>query len=131
VRLGRFSLDRALAEGADPSSSRRLARRAKQLCGRSVRCELATEIERMIEAAAEPPRPLSAAVPLNRRAIEEARPLLLTLADDLRTDQPVKAHGVAIARQLLMDGGSPLYGSVDPAQLEQEIRRARAALLLA
>ena len=91
---------------------------------------MAAHIERVIEAAAEPRRPLSAAVPLNRRAIEETRPLLLTLAEDLRSEDRVSSRGVAILLQLLMDGNSPLYGSVHPGELEEELHRARAALLL-
>jgi hypothetical protein len=126
-----FVLDRELARGTDPLSSPRLARRAAKLCQPSRRTKLATEIERIIEAAEEPRRPFTAAVPLNRCAIRDLRPLLLTIADDLRADEPVGAGGVAMVRQLLRDGSSPLYGPVDPGELEEELRRARAALLLA
>jgi Amino acid permease len=131
VRLGSFALDQALARGADPSASRRLARRAEQLRGPTMRHEVAGDIERVVEAAGKPVPPVSAAVPLNRRAIAQLRPLLLTLAADLREAEPVSPRGVAIVRQLLLDGYSPLYGSTDPGELEEELRRARAGLLLA
>jgi hypothetical protein len=130
-RLWLFGLDRELARGADPFASPRLARRAAKLCQPKMRHKLAADIERVIETTDEPPRPLTAAVPLNRCAIRDLRPLLLTIADDLRADDPVSANGVAIVRELLRDGGSPLYAGGRPGELEEELRRARAALLLA
>jgi hypothetical protein len=130
VRLGRFSLDQALALGADPSTSRRLSRRALKLCHSVTRRKIAADLERVVEAADEPPRPLTAAVPLNRVAIRELRALLLTLAEDLRGAEPMNARGVALARLLLMDGYSPLYGLRPARELEEELRRTRAALLL-
>ena len=129
VRLGRFSLDRALARGEDPSLSRRLTQRARELCRRRTRGALAAHIERVVEDADKPPRMSSAAVPLNRRAIRALRALLLTLAWELRTEHPVRAHGVAIVRQLLRDGCSPLYGAGRLGELEEELRRARAGLM--
>jgi hypothetical protein len=129
-RVGRFSLDQALALGADPSTSRRLSRRALKLCHSVTRRKIAADLERVVEAADEPPRPLTAAVPLNRVAIRELRALLLTLAEDLRGAEPMNARGVALARLLLMDGYSPLYGLRPARELEEELRRTRAALLL-
>jgi hypothetical protein len=69
-------------------------------------------------------------VPLNRRAIRALRPLLLALAAELRAEQPVHADGVAIVRLLLGDGCSPLYGRAKLGELEEELRRARAGLML-
>jgi hypothetical protein len=128
--VSRFALDQALAAGVDPSTCGRLGRRARSLRKPKSRHKIAADIERTLEAADNRPPRLSAAAPLNRRAIRELRPLLLTLADDLRADEPVEPRGVAITRQLLMDSCSPLYGQVDPGELEEEVRRARAALLL-
>jgi hypothetical protein len=128
VRLGCFGLDQALARGDDPSTSRRLSRRAHDLCDPAMRRKTAADVERVVQAAEEPPPSLTAAVPLNRRAIGELRPLLLTLAEDLRTDDAVNPGGVAIVRLLLRDGSSPLYGSPPVEELEDELCRARAAL---
>lgn len=129
VRLQRFSLDRQLARGADPRSSSALARRAHELCQLKLRRGLATDIERAIEAANVPARQLTAAVPVDRRAISECRHLLLGLAEDLRCAGCVYARGVALVRVLLSDGGSPLYARSEPRELEEAIRRARAALM--
>jgi hypothetical protein len=130
VRLGSFSLDEALSDGIDPSTSKRLARRAGKLCEPDMRNKAARGIERVVETADELPGPLTPTVPLNRKAIGELRPLLLSLADDLRTEDQVSPRGVAMIRMLLRDGYSPLYGSADPRGLEEELRRARVALLL-
>jgi len=89
------------------------------LCQPATRNRLAAEIERAIEAADEPPRPLTAAAPLNRRAICQLRPLLLSLAEDLRADDTVNPAGVAIVRQLLRDGHSPRYAGGDSWSLRR------------
>jgi hypothetical protein len=128
--LGRFGLDQALARGVDPSTRGRLGHRAVELCEPATRRKIAAQLERAVEAADEPPRPLTVAVPLNRVAIRELCPLLFTLAEDLRSEEPMNARGVALARLLLMDGYSPLYGFRPARELEEELRRTRAALLL-
>jgi hypothetical protein len=130
VRVGRFGLDQALARGVHPSAGRRLSRRALELCDPPTRRKIAVDLERAVEEADQPPRPLSAAVPLNRVAIRELRSLLLTLAEDLRSGDPINPRGVARTRLLLMDGYSPLYESRPPRELEEELRRTRAALLV-
>jgi hypothetical protein len=129
VWLRRFSLDQRLASGADPRSSPELARRAQELCQLRLRRQLSADIERTIEAASIPDRWLTAAIPISRRSITECRPLLLGLAQDLRCAGPLYARGIALVRLLLMDGGSPLYAPSEPCQLEEEIHRARSALL--
>ena len=73
---------------------------------------LATSLERVIDAAEEPPR-------------------LIGLAAELRdTGTPVNVRGVALVDNLLTDGGSPLYAESADETLEGAIRHARAALLL-
>ena len=101
VFLQRASLAGRLAAGASPSDSPELARRI-----------LATSLERVIDAAEEPPR-------------------LIGLAAELRdTGTPVNVRGVALVDNLLTDGGSPLYTESPDETLEGAIRHARAALLL-
>jgi hypothetical protein len=128
ARLRRFSLDEQLARGADPCSKPTLAQRARELCQPKLRRKLAENIERVVEDANLPSYWLIA--PLNRRGITECRPLLLGLAEDLRSTGPVYARGVALVQLLLMDGRSPIYAPSDPRQLEEEVRRARVALML-
>jgi hypothetical protein len=69
-------------------------------------------------------RGVSAAVPVDRRAVDQARPYLAQLADALRSPRPVAPDGVARARRLLTDVHSPLYASGEPAQLRDAAGRA-------
>ena len=43
----------------------------------------------------------------------------------------MNARGVAMVERLLTDGGSPLYAACTTAHLEEALRHARSALLLA
>jgi hypothetical protein len=52
---------------------------------------------------------LSAAIPVNARAVTAAGQSLLGIAELLDSEQPVGAAGIARLRRLLSDGGSPLY----------------------
>jgi hypothetical protein len=131
VWLHRSALDRMLAEGADPSSSAELAYRAAQLTSPRSRRSLAAGITRTIEAAEEPVRPLTAQVPLQRREILAARVVLNELAGDVGGADPVQVRGLALAERLLTDGGSPIYMPHPEATLEDAVRHAHAALLLA
>jgi hypothetical protein len=132
-RLRRDGLDRAIAAGANPASSHDLAARSSELVGDEVRSATAAEIEAVVAQADEPPHPrrLSAAVPLARAALEEARPLLTGLVLDLREGDHVTPRGVAQARALIRDGGSPLYAGIGPgsARLEIAVTRIRWELL--
>ena len=89
------------------------------------RARLALGLERVLEAADEPPITFSAAAPLNRPAIHANRPLLRALAHELRGDAAVRAAGVARVRRLLVDGAGPLYA---PASVSALAREAGAAL---
>jgi hypothetical protein len=126
VRIRRFSLDGQLAGGADPCSSFALACRAQQLCQPTVRGELAREVEWVVEEACRPGYWRIA--PLNRRSITECRPLLLGVAQDLRSTDPLYARGIALVRLLLTDGRSPIYSASESHRLEEELGRAGAAL---
>jgi hypothetical protein len=131
VRLRRFSLDQQLARGADPCSSLEVARRAEELCQPKLRRGLSADIERAVDAASvPPPRWLTAAIPMSRRSIKHCRPLLLEVAEELRSPGPVYARGIALVRLLLVDGYSPLYVPSEPQQLEEAVLRAHAALFL-
>jgi hypothetical protein len=128
VRLRRTSLDRELAAGADPCTNLQLACRARELCRPSLRRRLGADLERAVDAARVPAPLLTASIPLDRYAISECERLLLVLAEDLRSDRPAYARGVALTRLLLTDGDSPLYAPSEPRRLEAAARSARAAL---
>jgi hypothetical protein len=70
-------------------------------------------------------RVLSAAVAVDERAVEVARPALQQLAWALRSRADVKPRGVAITRILLTEPSSALY---QPAYPEELYELARAAL---
>jgi hypothetical protein len=132
VFLQRGSLARRLAGGASPSDSPELARRAEQLRSPRNRRVLATSLERVIDAAEERPHPHSSAVPLRRAEILSERDALLGLAVELRdTSHEVNVRGLALLERLLTDGDSPLYTATIDQTLDEAIRQARAALLLA
>ena len=68
---------------------------------------------------------LSAAVAVDARAVEVARPALQQLASALRSRADVEPRGVAIAQILLTEPSSALYR---PAYREELYELARAAL---
>jgi hypothetical protein len=127
----RQHLDMLLAEGISPSTSAALERRAAKLVTPRWRCGLAVGLDRVVEAAEEPVRGLSAAAPLRRREILHSRSLMEELATELREGERVNARGVAMVERLLTDGTSPLYAPGPEGALDAALRHARAALLLA
>ncbi len=129
LRLLGFRLDRRLAAGEPPWSSPELSARAAELTAPTERWRLAEDVDRVIESAAQPPRPKGAAVPLNRTGVLACGPLLSDLVDDLRHAECIEARGVALVRRLLRDGGSPLYAPESKAALERAVRQAHTALL--
>jgi hypothetical protein len=128
VWLRRGSLDRSLAAGADPQTSPELARRARQLSSPRFRAGLAASIRNLLDAAEEPRRAFTSAVPIQRSAILAERELLLELAAELRSDEELRPRGIVLVERLLTDGGSPIYAE---GSLREELRRARAAMHLA
>jgi hypothetical protein len=131
VWLRRPSLDRRLARGDDPAQSAQLTRRAERLLSARSRREIAARVEQAIDDAELPPRLPSAAAPLGRDAIRAARAELLGLARDLRAREPVGAAGVVLARELLFDGASALYGPGGEAALVRVVEQASWGLLIA
>ena len=157
VWIRRPTLDRMLAEGADPHDSRELARRAAQLTSARHRHSLAAAIERALEEAEHPRGALSPVVPVQRREVLAARVALLRLAKDLAGDdrefisgvrrvvstrhtngdslgdmptERYRPRGVALVQLLLTDGESPLYAPHPAGELELAVRHANTALLL-
>jgi hypothetical protein len=125
VRLNRLHLDDRLAQGADPASSPELRLRAAQLL--DDRAELAAAVERSIHDARRPAPAFSARAPVRRAELLDCVDDLVALAERLRQAGPMDVRGVAMARVLLTDGGSPLYRSSD-VSLRYAVRSARLAL---
>ena len=131
VWLQRGTLDRRIARGADLTETPRLARRARQLVSRRCRRGVAKGLRNLIDAAEQPTRSLTAAVPVQRRAILAEQDLIVRLAADLESDDQVAARGVALLERLLTDGDSPFYTPTPTGGLRDALIHAHAALHLA
>ncbi len=105
-----------------------VARRASDLVSATRRCQLASTLERFVDAAVKN-RPT--AVPLHRRAVAELGPRVLELASLLRADGPVEPAGMVLVRRLVTDGAhSPLFHAVTGVRdLERSLDVILAALL--
>jgi hypothetical protein len=115
ARLGAFlagpRYDAELADGISPTRSICHAARAGRITSRPACHRVAQALNGAVEAAELPPRPncLTTRVPVDAGAIRVCRDQLLALADALATIERPPARGVAIARQLVLDGRSPLF----------------------
>jgi hypothetical protein len=130
VWLHRRALDAKLAQGVLPSSSPELSYRGRQLLSPRCRRSFAAGIKRIVDAADEPAASFTAAVPVRRAEIFEARAELTDLADLLRSDDTVQVRGLALLEPFLTSGDSPLFHPNPEESLEHTLRRIRAALLL-
>jgi hypothetical protein len=128
VLLHAGRLDTALAAGADPSASPELALRASRLTSARHRRALAGRIEEVIRLAEQPGPRLSAAPPLAKRDVRDARAALLDLSQMLRGGEPIAPAGVVLAQRLLSDGAGPLYVHCAEDALWHTVRAASAAL---
>jgi hypothetical protein len=108
-RLRSRHLDRELACGARPGSNAALAAHARRLLEPKTRVRLARALEGAL-ADAKKPVGFTSRVPLRGPAIDAARTELESLTAELRTDDNCSPRGVALARLLVLDGASPLYG---------------------
>jgi hypothetical protein len=128
VLARRRTLDEQLAEGLSPARNAVLALRARQLVSSARRQQVATKLERLVDAAQRAPCLGALSVPLPRREIRELRPVLLGVAACLRTERPVYARGMALLTALLTDGGSPVYTPGSGVTLHDAIRTTAEAL---
>ncbi len=127
TRLRASSLDAELAAGASPDSSVELALRAGQLCRPSYRRLLCHGLARVLATAAGPARSMRK-IPVDRRAVRDARAELEAVAECLGAAGPVGVRGVARVSKLLTDGTGPLYQASRPGRLRNELRAALGAL---
>ncbi len=119
ARLRGPGLDCALAGGADPAGSAQLAARAAWLTSGKARAEIATGLERLLEAGTETRR---WAVRPSPRRIEANSTELDELAGRLRGPEPLYARGIATLRQLVTDGTGPAYAGRGDDELARRLR---------
>jgi hypothetical protein len=116
-----------IASGTDPVAKPLRACEGRKLTAMRTRRRLARAIERLPSAALDPARAARVSVPLHRRTILAAQPALQDLANALVSPGPVGAQGVALARLLLSDAGSPLFGD-DLSKLTEAVVQAMDGL---
>src|SRR5262249_32159813 len=121
--------DADLADGISPVKSICHAARAGRITRRRACRRVALALHRAVEAAERPPNPscLDTKVPGDSGAVSACKDEVLSRADTLATIERPPARGVAIARQLVFDGRSPLFLQA-PAHREGSARRLASTL---
>jgi hypothetical protein len=128
VYLLRGRLDRQIACG-DRCDSTDLATRASQLTHPRTRHQTARALHRIIDYADRlGSRPNFSAVMIERPAVIAGRQAILGLAERLDGAAQVSPRGVALARQLLSDGLSPLFNRHAERSVIQAIWEVEDAL---
>jgi hypothetical protein len=130
-------LDCALASGASPETSVRLAWRAARLTSGRYRRDLATSLWRIAATAGEARTPgvypLASARPITALLVRSSAARfgeeLGDLAESLVAPGPVAVRGVAMVNQLIADGAGPLYRHGGDDELHAVIRRAAKELV--
>jgi len=128
ARLRASRLDRALVDGADPTSSPALAVHVELLESRRGREAAASAIYQTVKDACVGMPSFAYRVPGSREAVRRNRRELLDLAAELRQPVHVSARGVAATRILIQDGTGPLYNETEYGALRAAIFRARSWL---
>jgi hypothetical protein len=120
ARVLASSLDRQLAAGCPPRSSRALAIRAREIVSLPARRELAQRWASVLDRAGRRPVPR----PLRRGAVIAATADLRAMISVLTSGLPIGARGAAMASWLLSDGTGPLYNHRSPVELSAIVREA-------
>ena len=121
-------LDRSLADGVGPECDVLLALRAPRIACATSRRELARSLQRLIDASQQSSHTLSPAASMAVLCrVSAARSEFESLVEHLLAPAPVSAHGVALIRLLLREGGGPLYRYESRADLAAMVRSCIAA----
>jgi hypothetical protein len=118
------SLDRQLAAGGRPESTRLLAARAQHIVSLPRRTGLAGHWDHLLRVARRAPSRRTRAVPVRAAAILAAEPAIRDLMECLTAPLPVAARGVAMAGVLLTDPTSPVYSRSGPRSLTDRLQDA-------
>jgi hypothetical protein len=126
ARAHRLKLDRALAAGADPSTSPLLAARAAQLVDPRTRRRIADCLEQFASTV-DRPRSRVQTLPL-RGAVRPNQESLIALAQTLRREPLSYAHGIAMLELVLADGTGPAYTDPSGEMLGRQLALAARGL---
>jgi hypothetical protein len=129
--LRSFSLDRRLAAGSLPDSSRLVAARAEELVSPDTRHALAREWSALLDQAAQAPFGRSPRAAVNRHAVTALAPEVRTMIAALLAPRPISVRGAAMASQLLSDGTGPVFNPRRAAELSDAVSATIAALATA
>lgn len=130
TRFRSGELDQALAGGARPESTARLALRARQLIALSRRQSIADGLRRVTRDSCQGVPPSLARISPSVTQVIDAGDDLDRLANTLAAPGPVAAQGVAQAWILLTDGTGPLYNVDSTANLRTRVTSAANNLRL-
>jgi hypothetical protein len=128
ANLRAASLDRQLAAGRAPESSRVLAARAQKLVSPKMRRKLVEDWERVVDLSRRTPPTHCPHVPVCRRGVAAAQPELNEMLSFLLAPRPTAVRGVAMVRVLLINGAGPLFNRHCPTELRVAVRQATASL---
>ncbi len=124
ARLRAPSLDRQLATGCPPGSSRILAIRAERILSPAGRRELARNWDHVLDLSRRPPVPRTPRGPLCRSRIAAAEGDVREMLAVLTGGRPIAARGAAMASVLLTDGTGPVHSHRSPLDLGAMVREA-------
>ena len=122
------ALDSALADGASPDGTVRLALRAQRLTGMRERRAMARAIRHLVDDAGDPVARRRRPIPARWERVRATAAEFETVAGRLASQAPVSARGVAQVSMLLRDGYGPLYSPSKPDALATRVHQAAAAL---
>jgi len=109
VFVTRAKLDRQIAAGAHGSSAA-LDLRASQLTDPATRRQIASSLRDMVDYVSHrTSRPVISSAIVAPGAVRTGRQAIIGLAQQLEGTTPVSPRGVALARELITDGLSPLF----------------------
>jgi hypothetical protein len=129
VFVTRAKLDRRIAAGGSCQSSAALALRARQLTAGRAREQIAASLYEMVDFVSRPKsRPAISAAVLAPAAVRTGRQAILGLAQQLEASTPVSPRGVALARELITDGRSPLFNPYCEGTVAEAVREVQDAL---
>jgi hypothetical protein len=128
ARVRGTALDRQLADGCPPESSRLLAARAQMLVSPVTRRALARNWEHILVQAHKAPAMRDPRVRLNRRGVIACERYIQEMQVALLTPRPVPARAPAMMSCLLGNGMGPLYDRRRPGDLTVALRETVAQL---
>ncbi len=128
ARLCAGALDRQLAAGTAPESTRLLACRADRLAAPRMRRRVADGWLGLLQLAHGPARACGPHSHLRRDRIVGAETEVRAMLSALTAPRPTSARGVAMATCLLVDGSGPLYHRQCGEDLRAALRRVTVQL---